>query len=312
MYNHTISVQKQGGVRLDVYLSSTLGLSKGLVAKLFKNKKIRLAGERAKPVQRVLGDEILAIYEKESVLNLEGVTVKEGVSQEVKELDPSLLLHKDEKVWVFNKPTGWAVQPGRGVKLGYSVIERLHQAFPEVKENLKLVHRLDVATSGLLLLSTSTKSLEFLLSGLKRHRFQKTYWALVKGVVEESAGSIRVPLLRIDSKFGSNVEVGENNPEASKAHTEWKCLERGEDWSLLEVKPLSGRMHQIRVHLASIGHPIVGDNRYGDFEFNRVMKDKMGTKRMFLHSFRLKVPKYEIPDAPVSKQWEEAIEKLKA
>ena len=149
------------------------------------------------------------------------------------------------------------------------------------------------------------------MSGLKRHRFQKTYLALVKGKVEESSGSIRASLLRIDSKFGSNVEVSENNPDAQKAHTEWKCVESGEDWSLLEVKPLSGRMHQIRVHLASVGHPIVGDNRYGDFEFNRIMKDKVGTKRMFLRSQKLKVPKYVIPDAPVSKQWEEAMEKLK-
>jgi 23S rRNA pseudouridine955/2504/2580 synthase len=309
MYSHKISIQNQGGVRLDVYLSSSLGLSKGLVAKLFKNKKIRLAGDRAKPVERVLGGEELSIYEKDSVLKLgENST---GDSADLKILDSSLLLHKDEKIWVFNKPTGWAVQPGRGVRLGYSVIERLHEAYPEHKEDLKLVHRLDVATSGLLLLSTSTKSLEFLLSGLKRHRFQKTYLALVKGVVAEDSGSIRVPLLRIDSKFGSNVEVSEDNIEAQKAHTEWKCLERGDELSLLEVKPLSGRMHQIRVHLASIGHPIVGDNRYGDFEFNRVMKDKMGTKRMFLHSHKLKVPKYVIPDAPVSKQWEEAMEKLK-
>lgn len=309
MYSHTISVQKQGGVRLDVYLSSSLGLSKGLVAKLFKNKKIRLSGNRAKPVERVLGGEELSIYEKDSVLKL-GESSKKG-AVEVKKLDSTLLLHKDEKIWVFNKPTGWAVQPGRGVKLGYSVIERLHEAYPDHKEELKLVHRLDVATSGLLLLSTSAKSLEFLLSGLKRHRFQKTYLALVKGKVEETSGSIRTPLLRIDSKFGSNVEVSEDNPDAQKAHTEWKCVESGTDWSLLEVKPLSGRMHQIRVHLASIGHPIVGDNRYGDFDFNRVMKDKVGTKRMFLHSQKLKVPKYVIPDAPVSKQWEEAIGKLK-
>jgi 23S rRNA pseudouridine955/2504/2580 synthase len=203
------------------------------------------------------------------------------------------VLFEDDDLLIVDKPDGVAVHGGSGVSFG--VIEQLRSARPNAKF-LELVHRLDRETSGVLMLAKKRSALLSLHEQLQGGRTDKRYAALVVGQVAKQKANLKFALQKYTGTNGERVVhvVPEDAPGAQTAHTvigakkvfgATAMLVSGA--SLVEAQLRTGRTHQIRVHLAHIGHPILGDERYGDFALNKSLA-KSGAKRMFLHAHTLK------------------------
>jgi 23S rRNA pseudouridine955/2504/2580 synthase len=191
------------------------------------------------------------------------------------------VVYEDAALLVVDKPAGVAVHGGSGVSFG--VIESLRAARPQAKL-LELAHRLDRDTSGLLVVAKKRSALVELHRMLRDGEVEKTYLAVVKGVPARDAFEIREPLHKHVSASGERrVSVAEGGREAI---TRVKVVKGRKAYALLEVRLLTGRTHQIRVHLSHAGHPVLGDEKYGDFELNRSLA-RAGVKRLFLHARRL-------------------------
>jgi 23S rRNA pseudouridine955/2504/2580 synthase len=191
------------------------------------------------------------------------------------------IIFEDDAMLVIDKPAGIAVHGGSGVAFG--VIERLRAARPEAKF-LELVHRLDRDTSGLLMIGKKRTPLLALHDMLREGRSEKHYHALVSGDWQNDRQHIRLPLLKWTTKSGERrVKVDE---QGQVAHTIVSLEHRYGKFSLVDAELRTGRTHQIRVHLASNGFPIVGDDKYGDDIINESLA-KQGFSRMFLHAHSL-------------------------
>jgi 23S rRNA pseudouridine955/2504/2580 synthase len=204
------------------------------------------------------------------------------------------ILFEDDHLLAIDKPAGVAVHGGSGVSFG--VIEQLRRARPQAKF-LELVHRLDRDTSGILLIAKRRSALVHLQAQFKARETGKTYLALVKGVWPAKLKVIDLPLHKYLVNGGEDdgerrvKVVAKDDPDGMRSITLVKVaklytLPTGEPASLLEVTIKTGRTHQIRVHLAHHGHPIIGDDKYGDFDLNKVAA-KVGMKRMYLHAWKL-------------------------
>ncbi|MDQ0069453.1 23S rRNA pseudouridine955/2504/2580 synthase [Variovorax boronicumulans] len=207
------------------------------------------------------------------------------------------VLLEDDAVLAIDKPAGVAVHGGSGVSFG--VIEQLRTARPGAKF-LELVHRLDRETSGILLVAKKRSALVALQDQFRERETGKTYLALVEGDWPANKKVLDAPLAKYLLPDGSGAGAGErrvrvvakDHPDAMRAITLVRVLARltlpgdATPLSLLAVTIKTGRTHQIRVHLASAGHAIAGDDKYGDFERQRTLQ-KLGLKRMFLHAWRL-------------------------
>ena len=191
------------------------------------------------------------------------------------------VVYEDPAILVVDKPTGVAVHGGSGVSFG--VIESLRAARPQAKL-LELAHRLDRDTSGLLIVAKKRGALVELHRMLREGEVEKTYTAIVKGLPGRAAFEIREPLHKHVGASGERrVSVAQGGRAAV---TQVKVVRASGEASVLEVRLLTGRTHQIRVHLAHAGHPVLGDDKYGDFELNRALA-RRGVKRLFLHARRL-------------------------
>ena len=199
------------------------------------------------------------------------------------------VLMEDEQMMAIDKPAGVAVHGGSGVSFG--VIEQLRQARPGARM-LELVHRLDRDTSGVLLIAKKRSALTRLQDQFRDRETGNTYMALVKGQWPSNKKVIDLPLQRylIPNGVGEGERrvriAAKDDANAQRAITLVRVSRLVGDYSLLEVTIKTGRTHQIRVHLASQGYPIVGDDKYGDFELNKRLAAQ-GMKRMFLHAWRL-------------------------
>ena len=268
------------GQRLDNFLIRELkGVPKTHVYRIIRSGEVRVNKGRAGADFRVsAGDKV----------RLPPVRVPERVAEKLEKPAPARefpVLFEDEQLIAIDKPAGVAVHGGSGVSFG--VIEQLRQARPAVKF-LELVHRLDRETSGILLVAKKRSALLKLQDQFRERETGKTYLALVAGAWPANRKVIDVALhkyLQADGERRVKV-VSKDDPDGMRSVTLVKVLEKLGDFSLLEVTIKTGRTHQIRVHLASQGHPIAGDDKYGDFELNRTLQ-KRGLKRMFLHAWRL-------------------------
>jgi 23S rRNA pseudouridine955/2504/2580 synthase len=192
-----------------------------------------------------------------------------------------LVLTEDEHLLAINKPPGMAVHGGSGVSRG--VIEQLRLERPGVRL-LELVHRLDRDTSGVLLIAKKRSALTQLHAQLREGRVDKHYFALVKGEWRRPRQTVALPLTKHVTQAGERrVSVDE---EGLRAETTFSLEQAFRGYSLLRAELHTGRTHQIRVHLAHLGFPIVGDEKYGDFALNKALA-KTGLKRMFLHAAEL-------------------------
>ena len=208
------------------------------------------------------------------------------------------ILLEDDHILAIAKPAGVAVHGGSGISFG--VIEQLRMARPQAKF-LELVHRLDRETSGILLVAKKRSALTNLQNQFRERETGKTYLALVVGAWPANKKVLDKPLHKylLPTKDGSEGErrvkvTTKDDPEGMKSVTLVKVRQTFAGFTLLEVTIKTGRTHQIRVHLASEGHPIVGDDKYGDFDLNKTLQkpSKVQTtalKRMFLHAWRLQL-----------------------
>ena len=272
--------EESAGQRLDNFLIRHLkGVPKTHVYRIIRSGEVRVNKGRASADTRI---------ETGDVVRLPPVRISEKVAEKAARPAPGRefpLLLEDDALMAIDKPAGVAVHGGSGVSFG--VIEQLRQARPLAKL-LELVHRLDRETSGILLVAKKRSALKHLQDQFRERETGKTYLALVQGSWPEKLKVIDSALHKFLLPDGERrVKVTSNeDPDGMRSITLVKVAERLVDCTLLEVTIKTGRTHQIRVHLASQGHPIAGDDKYGDFEWNKALQ-KQSLKRMFLHAWRL-------------------------
>ena len=207
------------------------------------------------------------------------------------------IAYQDDAILVVNKPAGVAVHGGSGVSHG--VIESLRSAHPDWRF-LELVHRLDRDTSGLLMLAKRRTALVRLHAMMREGKVRKHYWAIVQERVANDRQHIKAPLTKWLTASGERrVRVDEGG---QSAHTIVQCLKRLPAHTLVDAELRTGRTHQIRVHLASLGHPIVGDTKYGDDDLQNLWRSQ-AVKRMYLHAWQLEFH-HPITDEPLSLETE--------
>jgi len=253
-----LTVGEEGdGQRLDNYLLRVAkGVPKSHVYRIVRSGEVRVNGGRATVDQR------LAAGDRVRVPPLRLATAPARTAPPRGETPP--VLFEDEHVLAVDKPAGLAVHGGSGVDFG--LIERVRAARPH-QPFLELAHRLDRETSGILLLAKSRRALLGLHGQMRDGLVDKRYLVLVSGDWVNDRQHVRAPLARFLTREGERrVAV---DPEGMQSHTVFNLRERFGAFSLLEAELKTGRTHQIRVHVAHLGFPIVGDDKYGDFELNR-------------------------------------------
>jgi 23S rRNA pseudouridine955/2504/2580 synthase len=263
--------EESAAQRIDNFLLRRLkGVPKSHVYRVLRSGEVRVNSGRVKPEYRLKpGDRI----------RLPPVRVSEKKAPIPRPLEFPVI-YEDAALLVIDKPAGVAVHGGSGVS--YGVIESLRAARPQAKL-LELAHRLDRDTSGLLIVAKKRSALVELHRLLREGAVEKVYVAVVKGVLNKPL-EIREPLHKYVSATGERrVSVGAGGRQAV---TRVKPLKASDHYSVLEVRLLTGRTHQIRVHLAHAGHPVLGDDKYGDFPLNRAVA-KLGVRRLLLHARRL-------------------------
>jgi 23S rRNA pseudouridine955/2504/2580 synthase len=267
------------GQRLDNFLLRVLkGVPKTHVYRVIRSGEVRLnRGRAAADARLCLGDEV-------RVPPVRTADAPAAAAVPPREFS---VLYEDDALLAVDKPAGVAVHGGSGVSFG--VIEQLRRARPQARF-LELVHRLDKETSGVLLLAKKRSALTALQDQFRARGTVKVYSALVAGAWPASRKVIDVPLVKTLDADGQR-QVRAVKPEAEHARrsiTLVKVLQRLPAHTLLDVTIKTGRTHQIRVHLAHEGHPIVGDPKYGDFAANRAMaRGPQRFARMFLHARHL-------------------------
>lgn len=277
-----------GGQRLDNFLIRQLkGVPKTHVYRIIRSGEVRINKGRASADTRV---------QEGDLVRLPPVRVSDRVAEKAERSVPARefpILLEDDHLMAIDKPAGVAVHGGSGVSFG--VIEQLRRARPQARF-LELVHRLDRDTSGLLLVAKKRSALTHLQDQFRERETGKTYLALVTGTWPVNQKVIDTPLHKYLQEDGARrVRVTTaGDPDGMRSITLVKVrsvlparpLQGLPALSLLEVTIKTGRTHQIRVHLASSGHAIAGDDKYGDFDLNRRLQ-KCGFRRMFLHAWRL-------------------------
>jgi 23S rRNA pseudouridine955/2504/2580 synthase len=273
--------EEEAGQRLDNYLLRICkGVPKSHVYRILRSGEVRVNKKRADASYRLLaGDEIrippLRIAEKQQDVDA-GAMLRYDLP----------IVYEDEAMLVVDKPAGIAVHGGSGVSFG--VIEALRQQRPQARF-LELAHRLDRETSGILLVGKKRSALNALHDMFRDggRQADKRYLVLVSGRWLEKKRDVRLPLHKYLLENGERrVRVAE---EGKFSHTVFRLLARWERFSLLEAQLKTGRTHQIRVHLAHLGFPIAGDDKYGDFALNKALQPE-GLKRMFLHAWKMDCP----------------------
>ena len=229
--------------------------------------------------------------------------------------DLDIVIQTEDYV-IVNKPSGLASQPGSGTRPGESLVEYLWEWGRREGLDFKptIAHRLDQETSGMLIAALHGDTLRDFTRMIREHEVEKFYFALVKGNLKKEKGTISESLTRTDAAKGSKMKVGETGKDAQKAITHYRVKQHYEGYDLVKIKLETGRMHQIRAHFASIGHPLLGDSRYGDFALNRDAKKTLGLHRLFLHSCRLEFVwqgERKVFDCPLPKELQSVIDKLK-
>jgi 23S rRNA pseudouridine955/2504/2580 synthase len=267
------------GQRLDNWLIRVLkGVPKSRVYRLLRKGEVRVNGKRAKPEQRVLTGDDIRLPPVRSAVAEGDAPLSSRVPRGLRETVERAIIYEDPQLLVVAKPSGLAVHGGSGLSFG--VIEALRASRPE--ETLELAHRLDRDTSGLLLVARNRAALRILHALLREGQVEKRYLALVKGSWSLGTKTIDAPLATDARRGGERVvRVAAGGKESESTFRPADFF--GARATLLEVSIGTGRTHQIRVHAAHAGHPLAGDDRYGDRDFNAEL-ETFGLKRLFLHA----------------------------
>ena len=274
--------EKDEGCRLDRWFSRYYpSLSHAQLQKMIRLKDIRLNGKRTTANAHLeQGDEIRIppFQEKEEKGSSHTLTPKEV------DFIQSLIVYQDKDILALNKPAGWAVQGGTKVS---HHIDGLLDGLAMNAERPRLVHRLDKETSGILLLARNAKTAAYLTNAFKTKNIQKTYYAVVQGKPKEMSGKVTAPLLKKKVAKGEEL-VCVDFDEGLPSESVYEVLDTNGDVSFLALQPHTGRTHQLRVHCAYLGMPIIGDVKYGDTLFLEQFPKL--EKKMYLHAYQIVLP----------------------
>jgi 23S rRNA pseudouridine1911/1915/1917 synthase len=266
-------IESESGQRLDVFLSRKIpGLSRSKIKELIHSGRVTIENRTAKPSHQLRSGEHVAIM----------FSLEEPAFHLIPQDIPLDIIYQDSCILVINKQAGIVVHPGAG-NPAYTLANALMYHFPEGRaigpENRPgIVHRLDKETSGVMVVARDQNTYDYLKRQFKQRKVDKRYAGLVWGNMPGTEGELTWPIGRHIRK-GILMSVKTAKPRA--AHTFYWVKKRFQQFTLLDIKPTTGRTHQIRVHLATAGHPLVGDNRYGK------KNDASRAPRLCLHASTL-------------------------
>lgn len=274
--------EQEAGQRIDNFLLRILkGVPKSRIYRAVRSGEVRINKKRVDATDRIQVGDIVRIP-----------PIRVAV-RPVNKLEPHLdqllkerIIYEDDSLIVIDKPSGFAVHGGSGLTLG--IIEALRLMYP--KSQLELVHRLDKDTSGCLMIAKKRTQLRFLHEALRNGDIEKKYITLLIGRWPPQKTIVDLPLHK--NILSSGERMVRVDDEGKPAKTLFHLLNNVGTMSLMEVTLMTGRTHQIRVHAAYQGHPVAGDEKYGDKTANQVLRAR-GLKRMFLHAAQLTIPTSE-------------------
>lgn len=300
-----ISVSKnEAGQRLDKLLAKYLNLaSKNFLYKMLRKKNITLNGKKANGNEMLVqGDQIKIFLSDETFDKFSNIQVQAADSSDL------AIIYEDSDILILNKPAGMLSQKAKPSDV--SMVEKIIQYTLETgklsKEELRsfqpaVCNRLDRNTSGLLIAGTSLIGLQTMAKLLKNRTMHKYYYSVVDGALKQSQ---RIKGYLTKNTVTNQVTVTKNpiSEQSQWIETEYIPIANNGNWTLLEVWLVTGRTHQIRAHLASIGHPIIGDGKYGNREVNQLCLKKYGLNHQLLHAIRLEMPLIEGELSQLSEQ----------
>ncbi|MEJ6702779.1 MAG: RluA family pseudouridine synthase [Pseudomonadales bacterium] len=268
------------GQRIDNFIAKFLkGVPKSRIYRCLRKGEVRVNGGRVKPSSKLVAGDKVRIPPIR-ISQTETPTASSGLLDKLY----NSIVYEDDRMLVVNKPCGLAVHGGSGISIG--VIEGMRQLRPEEK-NLELVHRLDRDTSGCLMISKKSSILKKLQSFLvKKDELEKHYQTIVHGRWSKRKQHVDLPLQK--NTLSSGERISRVHADGKQSLTRFSVEQQNESFSLLNVQPITGRTHQIRVHCAHLGHPIVGDPKYGAEQLDQSLKPKPG--RLMLHAAKLIIP----------------------
>lgn len=271
-------LQEEEGQRIDNFLLRHLkGVPRTRLYRLLRKGEVRVNKGRIGPSYRLQAGDVVRI----PPVRVPEKPELARPGNRIIEILESSILYEDDSLMAVNKPSGLAVHGGSG--LSYGLIEALRIMRPKAK-SLELVHRLDRETSGCILIAKKRSMLRYLHEQMRSGKILKSYQLLVCGEVSKKTFVAEAPLKKNTIQSGERmVRV---DPDGKYSLTRFRCLQTFSGYSHLEARLETGRTHQIRVHCQWLGHPIAGDDKYGDNLVNRRLVE-MGLKRLFLHASRL-------------------------
>jgi 23S rRNA pseudouridine955/2504/2580 synthase len=278
----TVSTEDDG-IRLDRWFRRNLpDASFNHVSRWSRTGQLRVDGRRATPGDRVEAGQVIRVPPAEAASQPVRVE-RRTLSAEEKEFVRELVIHRDESAIVVNKPPGLATQGGTKTHVHLDAL--LDGLAAEGEPRPKLVHRLDKDTSGVLLLARTPRAAAFFSKSFSGRTARKVYWALVVGVPSVEDGLIELPVAKQPGTGGEKMHVDTERGLAARTH--YRLIERaGNRAAWVELQPLTGRTHQLRVHMAAIGHPIVGDGKYAGQE---AFLTGSISRKLHLHARRLRI-----------------------
>lgn len=271
--------EDRDGQRLDNFLLGQLkGAPRSIIYKIVRSGQVRINGKRAKPDSRLAaGDEV-----RIPPVRLEEPGEFKAPPRAMLDRLAASIVYEDKLLLALNKPSGIAVHGGSGLSFG--VIEAMRALRPD--EPMELVHRLDRDTSGVLIIAKKRSALlelqALLREGDDEEAPNKKYLTLLVGKMPQGTMTVDASLQKSVLQGGERMVRVDPNGKASVSH--FKLLERRAGHSFCEVRIETGRTHQIRVHAAHLGHPVAGDEKYGEREANKKLAETVGLKRLFLHA----------------------------
>jgi 23S rRNA pseudouridine955/2504/2580 synthase len=267
--------ENSAGQRIDNFLARVLkGVPKSHIYRILRSGEVRVNSKRVEASYKLAANDAVRV----PPVRIKGKPAEGHLREQQRSKLDQHIIFEDDALLVIDKPAGFAVHGGSGISRG--IIEQLRLERPRAKF-LELVHRLDRETSGVLLLAKKRSALVALHEAIRNNQTDKRYVMLAHGDWTEDKKRVRLPLHKYVLPSGERrVAVQE---DGQHSETLFYLRKRYGEFSLLEAKLVTGRTHQLRVQLSHLGHPIVGDGKYGDFNVNKLIQ-KRGLKRMFLHS----------------------------